>query len=54
MSEESNRMMILLQELAELRKADESERNSISAKRRRREISQEMKLLASQSKKAQE
>jgi hypothetical protein len=48
MSEESDRMMILLQELAALKTVDDNERNSPAAKRRRREISREMKQLALQ------
>jgi hypothetical protein len=50
MSEESDRMMVLLQELAALKTADESERNSPAAQKRRREISREMKQLALQKK----
>ena len=54
MSEEADRMMVLLQELAELKKADESGRSSSSAKKRRSEISREMKLLALEAKRTQE
>jgi hypothetical protein len=49
MSEESDRMMVLLQELAALKKAQGKGRGVISRKRRK-EISQEMKQLASRSK----
>ena len=54
MSEESDRMMVLLQELAALKTVDENERSSPSTKQRRLEISREMKQLASQKEKAQQ
>jgi hypothetical protein len=50
MSEESERMMILLQELAALKEADKQEGNSVDTTKRRTEISREMKQLALQKK----
>ncbi|HVN20649.1 MAG TPA: hypothetical protein VMU05_17820 [Dongiaceae bacterium] len=50
MSEESDRMMVLLQELAALKKSEEDGKNGIISRKRRREITQEMKQLASQRK----
>ena len=41
MSEASERMIVLLQELEELGKTDESDRNSFSVKKGRREISRD-------------
>jgi hypothetical protein len=52
MSEESDRMMVLLQELEALKKADENGINSLITKKRRKEISREMKELAVQKKNA--
>ena len=52
MSEASDRMMVLLQELAALKKT--GNKNPIVTKQRRKEISQEMKQLASQKKVDQE
>jgi hypothetical protein len=54
MSEESDRMMVLLQELAALKMGDDNERNSPAAKKRRREISREMKQLALQKENARQ
>ena len=48
MSEESDRMVVLLQELAVLKKAVGSGKDKLITKKRRREISDEMKRLASQ------
>lgn len=53
MSEESDRMMVLLQELEALKKADENDEKSLITKKRRDEISREMKQLAVQKKNAQ-
>ena len=49
MSEESDRMMVLLQELTALKRAGKSEEQLIS-KKRRKEITKEMKQLALQKK----
>lgn len=54
MSEESDRMMVLLQELEAQKKADENGEKSLITKKRRKEISREMKQLALQKKNAQE
>ncbi len=54
MSEESDRMIILLQELVALKKATGKGTNALSNKKRRREISQEMKKLAAEKRSAQE
>jgi hypothetical protein len=53
MSEQSDRMMVLLQELEALKKADENGEKSLITKKRRKEISREMKQLALQKKNAQ-
>lgn len=54
MSEESDRMLSLLQELAAMESVDENTRaaNAKAFRKRRREIRQEMKQLAAQKKKA--
>jgi hypothetical protein len=54
MSEESDRMMVLLKELGALKKAEENGEQSLISKKRRKEISREMKQLALQKKNAQE
>lgn len=54
MSEESDRMMVLLQELEAQKKADENGEKRLITKKRRKEISREMKQLALQKKNAQE
>lgn len=54
MSEQSDRMMVLLQELQATKKADENGEKSPITKKRRREISREMKQLALQKKNTQE
>ena len=54
MSEESDRMMVLLQELEAQKKANENGEKSPITKKRRKEISREMKQLALQKKNAQE
>jgi hypothetical protein len=54
MSEESDRMMVLLQELAAQKRENGNGRNSLVSKKRRREISQEMKQLASRTAKAEQ
>jgi len=46
-------MMDLLQELAVLRNTDRKTRNNLVSKKRRREIREEMKQLASSKKKAE-
>ena len=50
MSEESDRMMVLLEELAVLKKAEgqSSRQSRLVSKKRRKEISEEMKRLAAQ------
>jgi hypothetical protein len=49
MSEESDRMMVLLEELAVLkREGERNSRQSLVSKKRRKEISEEMKRLAAQ------
>ena len=48
MSEESDRMMVLLQELAALKTVNPEDR--LAARKRRREISKEMKELAARKK----
>lgn len=49
MSEESDRMMVLLEELAVLkREAERSSGQNLVSKKRRREITEEMKRLAVQ------
>ena len=53
-SEESDRMMVLLQELAALKKDGASPEGGLVTGKRRREITQEMKRLASEKKDAQE
>ena len=53
MSEESDRMMVLLQELEASKKAAENGEKSLITKKRRGEISREMKQLAVQKKNAQ-
>jgi len=53
MSEESDRMMDLLQELAALKRG-ESRVDKHTARKRRREISQEMKQLAAEKNKAED
>lgn len=51
MSEESDRMMTLLQELAALKKGQgETARDPLIVRKRRREISREMKNLAEKKK----
>ena len=51
MSEESDRMMALLEELAVLkREGERTSGQSLVSKKRRKEISEEMKLLAAQKK----
>jgi len=47
MSEESDRMMVLLQELAALKRG-EGPQDKRAARKRRREISKEMKQLAAE------
>jgi hypothetical protein len=53
MSEESDRMMVLLQELATLKKEEGSGKEGLITKKRRTEISQEMKQLAAEQKNAE-
>lgn len=53
MSEESDRMMVLLEELATLKEAKGQEKTSVADRReRRKEISREMKELARQKQKS--
>ena len=54
MSEESDQMMCLLQELAAIKKADENGETSLASKKRRREISHEIKQLGLQQQETQE
>jgi hypothetical protein len=54
MSEESDRMMVLLQELAVLERGDGNGGERHISEKRRKEISQEMKRLASRAKKAEQ
>ena len=54
MSEESDRMMVLLQELAALKKTTGKGMNALSNRKRRREIGQEIKKLAAEKRSAQE
>lgn len=54
MSEQSDRMMMLLQELEAQKKADENDEKNLITKKRRKEISREMKQLALEKKNAQE
>jgi len=54
MSEESDRMMVLLQELEAQKKADENGDKRLITKKRRKEIRREMKQLALQKKGAQQ
>ena len=51
MSEESDEMMILLQELAALNKDVETSGDTLISKKRRTEIKKEMKQLAAQKEK---
>ena len=53
MSEESDRMMVLLQELAALKQEEGDGKKSVISKQRRSEIRKEMKQLASDRKNAQ-
>lgn len=54
MSEQSDRMMVLLHELKALKKREENGEESFITKQRRKEINREMKQLALQKKNAQE
>lgn len=54
MSEQSDRMMLLLQELQAQKKADEKGEKNLITKKRRKEISREMKRLALEKKNAQD
>jgi hypothetical protein len=54
MSEESDRMMVLLQELAVLKKGTGTRRTGPMTRKRRKEIGQEMKRLARQKKNAKQ
>ena len=53
MSQESDRMMVLLQELATLKKTHRG-RDNVTVKKRRREIGKEIKQLAAEKQRANE
>lgn len=54
MSEQSDRMIFLLQELAAIKKADENGETSVVSKKRRKEIRNEIKQLGLQKQETQE
>lgn len=54
MTEESDRMLVLLQELAAMKDAQKARRNTAPYRKRSKEIKNEMKQLAVQKKRADE